>query len=254
MPENCISETETPKKKSTRKRKGYFYEEQEQAVVDYLSTDDKEEKARIFNAILKPAFARMIEAIIRRYKLYPPDEEFQETFDDTMSFLLTKLNCFNPNANYKAYSYCGTICKNYLIYKVNKFLKDQKRSQSYDVPQDNIKGRIIDNVKYSYNDNDPHRAFLDELTGSTVDNIQKILDCRKALNLNENEIKVGNALLNLMTNWDEVFTQMGSNKFNKSSVLLFLKEATMLNTKELRDAMRIYKTKYYQIKQSHIDN
>lgn len=48
---------------------------------------------------------------MRRYKLYPPDEEFQETFDDTISFLMTKLYHFDPSTNYKAYSYCGTICK-----------------------------------------------------------------------------------------------------------------------------------------------
>ena len=81
-----------PKKKRGRKpskeRKGYFYEVQEQAVVDYISTDDIHEKNRIFNEILKPAFTKMIESIIRRYRLYPPDEEFDQTFDDTMSFLM----------------------------------------------------------------------------------------------------------------------------------------------------------------------
>ena len=68
------------------------------------------------------------------------------------------------------------------------------------------------------------------------------------MKLNENEIKVGKALINLMQNWDELFAQMGSNKFNKSSILLFLKETTMLNTKEIRDAIRVYKRKYYDIK------
>ena len=55
-------------------------------------------------------------------------------------------------------------------------------------------------------------------------------------------------LINLMTNWDEIFAQMGSNKFNKSSILLFLKETTMLNTKEIRDALKVYKKRYYEVK------
>jgi hypothetical protein len=59
---------------------------------------------------------------------------------------------------------------------------------------------------------------------------------------------VGMALVNLMRNWNDLFAQMGSNKFNKSSILLFLKETTMLNTKEIRDALKIYKKKYYDIK------
>jgi hypothetical protein len=51
-----------------------------------------------------------------------------------------------------------------------------------------------------------------------------------------------------MTNWEELFAQRGSDKFNKSSILLYLKETTMLNTKEIRDAMRVYKKKYYDVK------
>ena len=51
-----------------------------------------------------------------------------------------------------------------------------------------------------------------------------------------------------MINWDELFAQMCINKFNKSSILLFLKETTMLNTKEIRDAIRVYKKRYYDVK------
>ena len=56
-------------RKPLNKRKGYFYEEQEQAVKDYLNADDKEEKDKIFNKWLKPAFTKMIESIIRRYSI-----------------------------------------------------------------------------------------------------------------------------------------------------------------------------------------
>jgi hypothetical protein len=161
---------------------------------------------------------------------------------------MTKLSCFDPTTNYKAYSYCGTICKNYLIYKINQFAKNQKRNESYDNPNDGLKGDINDNVRFSYSDSDPRKTFLMELTGNTVENIEKILSERERLKLNENEIKVGMTLINLMRNWDELFAQMGSNKFNKSSILLFLKENTMLNTKEIRDALKIYKKRYYEVK------
>ena len=104
-------------RKTGKDRKGYFYETEEQAVIDYVSSQDKNEKNKIYNEYLQPAFTKMIESIIRRYNLYLPDEIFQETFDDTLSFLLTKIEHFNPNSGFKAYSYCGTICKNYLILK-----------------------------------------------------------------------------------------------------------------------------------------
>ena len=251
MQEICVTEEKVKKKrgrKPSKERKGYFYEREEQAVVDYISSGNEKERNQIFNDILKPAFTKMIESIIRRYNLYPPDEEFQETFDDTISFLMTKLSCFDPTTNYKAYSYCGTICKNYLIYKINQFNKNQKRNTSYDNPFDNSQCGFNDDIKYSYNDYDSGKSFLSELTGNTVESIKKILDDAEMLRLNANERKVGLALIQLMTNWEELFAQMGSNKFNKSSILLFLKETTMLNTKEIRDAIRVYKKKYYDVK------
>jgi uncharacterized membrane protein YheB (UPF0754 family) len=96
MSEICITEEKLKKKrgrKPSKERKGYFYEEQEKAVADYILTDDEKKKNEIFNTILKPAFTKMIESIIRRYNLYPPDEEFQETFDDTISGInILKIN------------------------------------------------------------------------------------------------------------------------------------------------------------------
>lgn len=248
---------EKPKKKRGRKpnpnkKNYYFCLEQEEAVVKYIETDDAQVKNEIFEKTLKPAFTKMIEAIIRRYNLYPPDEEFQETFDDTMSFLMTKLSCFDPSTNYKAYSYCGTICKNYLIYKINQFAKKQKRNTSYDNPNYDMQDGLTNNIRYSYDDSNSTKAFINELTGNTVENIKKIIEENDKLT--QNERKVGMALVQLMTNWEEMFAQMGSDKFNKSSILLYLKETTMLNTKEIRDAMRIYKKKYYDIKFDLINN
>ena len=247
--ENVVVKKKRGRKPSPNKKNYYFGPEEEQAVVDYINSDDENEKNKIFNMKLKMPFTKMIESIIRRYSLYPQDEEFTETFDDTMSFLITKLSCFDPTTNYKAYSYCGTICKNYLIYKINQFAKNQKRNDSYDNPlSSGSLGDINDNIKFSYDTTDPKNTFLSELTGNTVENIKHILKDKDRLKLNENEIKVGMTLINLMTNWDEIFAQMGSNKFNKSSILLFLKETTMLNTKEIRDALKVYKKRYYEVK------
>ena len=250
MSEVVVTEEKVKKKrgrKPSKERKGYFYEREEQAVVDYIKTDSKEEKNKIYNEVLRPAFTKMVESIIRRYNLYPPDEEFQETFDDTISFLMTKLSCFKPDSGYKAYSYCGTICKNYLYYKINQFIKNQKRNTSYDRPTEEVMN-VDDSMRFSYTDSDTGKTFITELTGSTVKNIQKILDDTDRFRLNDNERKVGTALVNLMTNWEDLFAQMGSDKFNKSSILLYLKETTMLNTKEIRDALRIYKRTYYETK------
>lgn len=235
---------ELKKGKGGKVRKGYFYEEQEQAMADYVHTNDQKEKDRIFNEVLYTAFTKMIESIIRRYNLYPPDEEFDQTFDDTMSFLMSKLDHFDPDKGYKGYSYAGTVCKNYLIYKLNQFSKNQKRNTSYDAQQSDF----IDNIHYSYDNGTPDLAFIQTLMSITSSQINAMIVNRKELMLTDNEVKVGNAIIQLLSNWEELFIRMGSDKFNKSSILMFLKETTLLTTKEIRDSGKKYKKLFYDNK------
>ena len=62
----------------------------------------------------------MIESIIRRYKLYRKDMDYNDVHTDAHSFLMTKVDKFKPAKNKKAYSYFGTICKNYLMGQILK--------------------------------------------------------------------------------------------------------------------------------------
>jgi len=219
----------------------------------YLTAETKEEKEKIFNEKLLGPFTKMTESIIRRYNLYPPDESFQETFDDTMSFLMTKIENFNPESGYKSYSYCGTIIKNYLIYKINQFAKNQKRNTSYDSYNSEEMNTITDTMRYSYDGgNQSNIAFLTELMKKTANDIKETIEDPVGNKLNENQIKVGKALVELLTNWDELFAQMGSDKFNKSSILFYLKEQTLLNTKDIRDSMKNFKSMYYVLKKQMI--
>jgi hypothetical protein len=240
-------------RKPSGKRKGYWYEDEENAFLEYLSASTKDEKDRIFNEKLLTAFTKMTESIIRRYNLYPPDETFQETFDDTMSFLMTKIENFNPESGYKSYSYCGTIIKNYLIYKINQFAKNQKRNSSYDAYDTEEMSSINDAMRYSYNDDSSKLAFLNELMKKTAKDIQEVVDEPEKNKLSENQIKVGKALVELLNNWEDLFSRMGSDKFNKSSILLFLKETTLLSTKEIRDSMKGYRSMYYLLKKNMIN-
>ena len=237
-------------RKAGKDRKGYFYEQEEQAVIDYVSSEDQKEKNRIYLECLQPAFTKMIESIIRRYNLYLPDEIFQETFDDTMSFLLTKIEHFNPDSGFKAYSYCGTICKNYLILKIKQYNNNLIRNDRYEV----IQNDIDDNVKFSYDSNNDHIQFLTELLENITEEIRVMLNAKEKFKLNENEIKVGNALVSLLTNWSDLFARMGSNKFNKSSILMFVKELTLLNTPEIRLAMKKYKVVYQNVRKKLLDD
>ena len=79
-----------------KERKGYFYEVEENAINQYIHESNEAVKNQIFKDILYPALTTMIESIIRRYKLFVPNEEFDQNFNDTISYLLTKINHFRP--------------------------------------------------------------------------------------------------------------------------------------------------------------
>ena len=129
-----------------RTQKIYFGEEQEQAVVRYLQSDSDNEKNKIFNEYLKEPLTIMVESIIRRYKLYRKDLEFEDIHSDTMSFLITKINKFDHTKNYKAYSYFGTICKNYLMGSIQKDTKETNRTISYE----DVSAELEESPEHSY--------------------------------------------------------------------------------------------------------
>jgi len=81
--------------------------------------------------------------------------------------------------------------------------------------------------------------------------------------LNQNELIVGEAVINIFKFWDLLFmenTPQGryeknvTNKFQKNKVLLYLKEYTRLSTKEIRDALNIYKTLYFVVKEDFLSD
>ena len=188
--------------------------------MDYVSSTDKLYRDRLFADKLYPAFTKMIESIIRRYELFTPTEDFSDTFNDTMSFLITKVNNYDVSKGAKVYSYCGTICKNYLILKINKYKNEQKRYARYDV----IQNEINNSLEFAYDQHENKSQSLQELMDKTCCEIERMMNNSEKYKLNEKELKVGKALCEVLRNWEDLFSQMGSNKFNKSSILMFLKE------------------------------
>ena len=219
-----------------RTQKIYFGEDQEKAVVNYLESSDDAEKNKIFNEYLREPLIIMVESIIRRYKLYRKDLEFEEIHNDTMSFLITKIHKFDHTKNHKAYSYFGTICKNYLMGAIQKDTKEQNRQVSYDDISSDIEDRtdlsyIIDEYIIDYQD------VIIKLTISLEEFMEKE-------DLTDNEQKLGYALLEIFNNFDRIFQVGDGNKFNKNLILLSLREMTSLSTKEIRISLKKFRKMY----------
>ena len=110
-----------------KKNRTYYGVDQEMAVVDFLNSKTTADKEKIYREHLQEPINKMIEIIIRRYRLYRPSYEFNDLHADTLSFLMTKFEKFVPEKGKKSFSYFGTICKHYLY---NEMIKEHKKNMS----------------------------------------------------------------------------------------------------------------------------
>jgi len=234
-------------KKRGRKavKENYFDVREETAVRNFLLAESSYDKNKIYNQFLKAPLDKMISSIIRRYKLYRKDMDFNEIHTDTHSFLMTKVDKFKPDKNKKAYSYFGTICKNYLMGQIIKDQKETNRKISYE----DISSSLEQRPDMSYRIDDD----IVESDAIIIKYLQELKDFIDSENLNENEKKLGYALIDLFDNYQTIFSGADNNKFNKNVILLSLREMTNLSTKEIRSSIKRFK-KLYIVIQTRMKN
>ena len=255
---------EEPKKRGRKpNKKPYFGPQEEEAVKRYLelgeiikdpksqegyrwtgTTEEDVLRNKIYSKHLRAPLNKMIESIIRRYKLYSKTMEFEDLHADTLSFLHVKFHKFKPLKNKKSYSYYGTVCKHYLLGKMIKEDKRLKQNLSYD----DVAPMVEENEDMSYYIDEPS-TDLNELINGISEAIKKEMENKV---LTENELKVGNALTSILDEWENLFDDdnvPGKNKFNKNLILYYMREMTTLNTKDIRNAMKRYRIIYNVLKE-----
>ena len=243
---SAVTEDVLSKKRGRKAvKENYFDVREEEAVRKFLIAETSYEKNKIYNQFLKLPLDKMISSIIRRYKLYRKDMNFEEIHTDTHSFLMTKVDKFKPDKNKKAYSYFGTICKNYLMGQIIKDQKETNRKISYE----DISSSLEERPDMSYRIDD------DIIETDYVINkyLEELKDYIESEQLNDNEKKLGYALIDLFDNYESIFSGTDNNKFNKNVILLSLREMTNLSTKEIRSSIKRFK-KLYLVIQSKIKN
>lgn len=227
------------------KRK-YYEEKEEDAVIRFINATTETDKRRIYNNELKKPIDKMVESIIRTYRLYRKDfMNFDDLHSDALSFLITKFEKFDQSMGKKSFSYFGTICKNYLYGEMIKAYKRSTRTIDYDEVLDDLIQRpdMITHI-------DKEELDMSNFINKLIEEIKAELGDEK---INDNEYKVGVSLIQILQDWNVLFEDfVGTSKFNKNLILLWLREMTGLSTKEIRNAMRRFKSLYYIFKDNYI--
>jgi hypothetical protein len=160
---------------------------------------------------------------------------------------MTKVHKFESGRGKKAYSYFGTISKNYILGLLIKDEKYLKQTSSYEDISSNLEER--EDLTYVI---DSDNIVMDEFIRKLCDGIKNELDDEHLpikKRMNENEKKVGYALIDILDNWETSFQAMdGGSKYNKNSVLETMRNYTNLSTKDIRIAMKKFKDLYEVLK------
>jgi hypothetical protein len=131
---------------------------------------------------------------------------------------------------------------------MGQIIKDQKETNRK-ISYEDISSSLEERPDMSY------RIDEDVIETDYVINeyLTELKDYIESEQLNDNEKKLGYALIDLFDNYESIFSGADNNKFNKNVILLSLREMTNLSTKEIRSSIKRFK-KLYIVIQSRIKN
>ena len=212
--------------------KRYWFKEQEKAVVDYINSNDPEEKNKIFSKYLYKPLNKLIENIIFTYKLFRSDVDVKEIQADCMGFLITKIDKFNPKTGAQAFSYLGTIAKHYLMGGKRDAYKYTKSNTDIDESIEEVSRKPENTyLMESEEDVDINLTIFENI-------ILKIEEDIKKPKMLPNDRKVGEAIVFIFKNHEIL------EAYNKNRLYLLLKERTGLQTKDITYCLGRFRDEY----------
>jgi hypothetical protein len=212
----------------------YFTQETEDAIIQYLITEDEVERNRIYNEKIDYAFHKLAENIIHTFKFYYTEvNTINELKHEVVCVLLEKLSKYKQGKG-KAYSYFGTIAKRYLIvYNTNNYKKLKGKATLLEVDEDK---NITDNLIKTYDvDVDPEESQLINLYINYIDtNLFKIFPKQK-------EAKVADAIMELFRKRENI------DVLSKKAIYIYIREITDSPTPVITKVIKTLKEIYIKI-------
>ena len=206
-------------RKRRKNSKNYFTHDTELAIVRYNNEPNPEIRSNIYRDEIHYPFFKLTENIIHTFKFYYTEvDNIEHLQHEIITFLLTKMHLFNPERGAKAYSYFGTIVKNWLIIYNNKNyakrvqsapVDDLYKDETYSV---NIEDeRVTDNLSY----------FIDQYIEYVEDNFDVFFPKGK-------DAQIADAILELFRKRENIEI------FNKKALYIYIREIMATNGLEVK--------------------
>lgn len=237
-PKNRKETKKAPKKERKKKKTSmayYFTKENEQAIIQYIDSEDRTKRTNLYIEMIEPVFSEMVDKIIYTYRFtsLPNIETLKE---ECKIWLVTVIDKYDHTKGSKAFSYFSVITKNWFIYQTKHRTKKCRQEVNFADVSNDIESEFL-----SYDTNYEKLREYGEFWLSFGEE----LNSWKEIDLKESERRVLEAVLLLFRNIDNIEI------FNKKAIYFYIRELTGYNTKqvvtnlfEIRNKYRTFKSRW----------
>lgn len=222
--------------KKRKKQNVYFTKDTENAIVEYNGCDDPIIKNIIYTNKIHPAFYKLAEIMIHRFKFYNFDVSHEDVKHEVVAFLHEKICKYNVE-NGKAFSYFSIVAKNYLIAENNKNYYQFKAKDEVEAI-DNERNVVNEQVRAEFIDE--QRDFIDMF----VDIIDKYL---ATIFTKQRDIQIADSVLYLFR------TRENIENYNKKAIYILIRERTGVKSQYITAVISKIKELYVRLYQEYND-
>jgi hypothetical protein len=207
-------------KRSPKKPNVYFTQQTEDAIVLYNSLEDEFEKNLLYTQKIHPAFYKLAEIMIHRFKFYNFDVSHEDVKHEVIAFLHEKINKYKSE-NGKAFSYFSIVAKNYLIAENNKNYYHFKRS--HDVQAIDLERNVV-NEKIRYDMIEERSDFIDQFV-VVIEKYLPLIFSKKR------DVQVADTILYLFR------TRENIENYNKKAIYILIRERTGITSQYITNVI-----------------
>ena len=228
MPKKKVNDVKAEIKKITKKkkRKVYFGQEVQNAVVEYNSSTDDNERNVIYGTRIHAAFDKLAENIINTFKFTYFDDPFQDVKHEVVAFMVMNMHKYDHTKGSKAFSYFSVVAKNYLILHNNNNYKKLKTHDKMDV-LDRHRGKDAD-----------YESDFITLTNEIIEYFDNNMN---TIFKKERDLRIGYAIIDLMRQREDI------ENFNKKALYILIREMTDVETAHITSVVNVFKKHYKKL-------
>lgn len=224
---------ETKKKKQNI----YFTQETENAIIEYNKCEDPIQRNIIYTKRIHPAFYKLAEIMIHRFKFYNFDVSHEDVKHEVVAFLHEKIGKYDGDSGFKAFSYFSIVAKNYLIAENNKNYYLYKKRNDLDA---------IDSERNIVNEQ-IRKEFIDEqcdFVNIYIEIMEKFLPLLFPKN---RDLQVADSVLYLFK------TRENIENYNKKALYILIRERTGIKTQYITNVITKCKMIYGKLYSAYSD-